>query len=175
MLIDTRAKLDRTAGTSSGTLSAVKRIVKSAMASANQSLHGITEQDGFFCICDGYRLLRLKDDISSLPHYDGPSAPTYKKLIPEVNTHEITLPEQADLKEYIARCKAKGGKNHKISYEVAPGLYVNPEFLFDMMQALPDAVALVNPDKMSVSPVYFKSDAGDGLLLPVHPGTVKTL
>lgn len=175
LLIDTRAKLDRAAGTSSTRLSAVKRLVKSAMAATNPSLHGITEQDGYFCICDGYRLLRLASDISSLPHYEGPAAPSYKKLIPEVNTHEIPLPALADLKEYIARCKAQGGKNHKISYEVAPGLYVNPEYLFDMMQALPEAVALVDPDRMGKSPIYFKSEDEDGLLLPVSPATAKTL
>ena len=179
LLIDCRIRMDK-AQSSATTVSAVKRICKEAMASVKPSLHGMFYQAGYYVICDGYRILRLKDELMCLPHLDPKATPPdcdkiIKAELPYA-TLELQLPDMADLKCYLARWRATLGKNNPIALALLPEeLFVNPQYLLDMMQALPGARAYVNPDRLGKGMIYFKADNGDGVLLPVNPNGARTL
>ena len=83
---------------------------------------------------------------------------------------KLNLPTIAELKAFIAENKAKYGKDNRIPYCIDNYVYVNPQYLIDFMQALPDCTAY-KPDN-NKSPIYFIADNGDGILLPVNPASV---
>ena len=179
ILIDCRAAMDKKT-TPAGSLSAIKRFCKAAMASNNRALNGVFEYSGKYCICDGYRMLRLNNDIDSLPHLDTNNTrpinvdQIMEPAIDNCRNEIAELPTAAEIKAYIARCNALYGKRADgISYEVAPGLFVNPHYLLDIIQALPDCRAYIDTLKGWKSSIYFVSDAGDGLLLPINPNYAK--
>ena len=181
ILIDCKTRLDKQT-TPAAALSAIKRIFKSAMASGNQALHGIIQEDGYDCICDGHRIIRLSDRITSLPVLSEKVVPPHignlMAAALEQNQEEIPLPEFADLKAYVARCKAAAGNSHHYSFQLLPyHVYVNPAYLLDMIQALPGCKAYINSDvtKAGKSMIYFKAENGDGVLLPVNPNTAAVL
>lgn len=176
MLIDARAAMDKKT-TPAAAVSAVKRMIKSAMASSNRALHGIFPDHGMFAVCDGYRFIRLHEDIESLPHLDTNKVKPLdlSKVTPDRSQFaaEIELPAAAELKAYIAKVKGIAGKEYyKYDWPIADGIYVNPQFLLDMVQIFPDAKAYITNPK---GPIYFESEAGEGVLLPVNPATAKTV
>lgn len=179
LLIDCRIRMDK-AQSSTTTVSAAKRICKDALASANPCLQGMFYQAGYYVICDGHRILRLKDELLCLPRLDPKVAPLdcdriIKAEIP-LATQELQLPDLADLKCYLARWRATLGKNNPVALALLPEkLFVNPQYLLYMMQALPDARAYVNPDRLGKGMIYFKADNGDGVLLSVNPNAARTL
>ena len=75
------------------------------------------------------------------------------------------------MKAFISEMKAKHGAKNNIPYCIDGFIYVNPQFLLDFMQALPGCEAIRPED--AKHPIYFKSEDGDGILLPVNPATVK--
>lgn len=163
LLIDCKAQLD-TKTTPRGAVTAAGKIIKNA---PRDNFRGIWEDAGKYWICDGFRLLRLNDDISSLPHVEKP-ADVSKAIDTAEKVEEIELPSAADLKAFISADKAKQGKHfHPTGYKVMEGWYCNPSFLLDMLSALPGCKAYKAKD--SVSPMYFSAENGDGVLLPVRP------
>lgn len=173
MLIDCREQMDKK-HTPAARMAAVKRLCKSAMGTNDRRLAGIFQNRGKYAICNGYMFVRLADDIPALPHVDTEKVMPLdlEKCTPpsEMFVAVAELPAVADLKAYIAKCKAIGGKDHKISYELPNGVYVNPQSLLDMIQIFPDAVAHITGP---TAPIYFESADGDGVLMPVHPKTAK--
>lgn len=175
MLIDARAAMDKKT-TPAATVAAVKRMTKAAMAHSNTALHGIFPDRGMFAVCDGCRFIRLHEDIESLPHVDLTRVKPLdlSKCTPDRSqfTAEIELPTVAELKAYIAKVKGIAGKEYYMySWMITDGIYVNPQYLLDMVQIFPDArVYITNPK----APIYFESEAGEGVLLPVNPATAKT-
>lgn len=163
------AKSDRSA------LAAIKRICKGT-ENMQAGLRGIipsVDADGreTFTICDGHRMVRLYQDPQSLPHVDAEKAFSSKEInrIMDVQKYgeKLNLPTIAEIKAFIAETKAKYGKDasrHPICIDNF--IYVNPQYLLDMLQALPDCEAIRPTNKKH--PIYFKSDAGDGILLPVN-------
>lgn len=178
LLLDAKTRMDKSSSSAS-VVSAAKRICKSAIEHNSQRLGGIMFQKGFYCLCDGYRIVRLTEDVSSLPHLEyNPDRPDMSELMKDAfhNNHDrIDLPELADVRVYISRIKSKGCTTREISYQLAEGVYVNPQYLLDMLQVLPDCKCYINADKAGKSMIYFIADNGDGVLLPVHPGTAKTI
>ena len=179
ILVDCQLRMDKSAASAS-VVAAAKRICKSALASSIPGLQGMFFQNGYYCLCDGYRILRLKSDVTALPRIrDGSTPPDVEKIMkPEIElaSHELVLPDLADLKCYLARWKATCGKNEPVAYAILNAeLFVNPQFLLDMMQALPYAKAYINPDRIGRGMIYFKAANGDGVLLPVHPNAARTL
>lgn len=90
-----------------------------------------------------------------------------------VITHSETLnlPRIPDLKAFLAEEKARkkreGAKNFKLRTYCLDGFaHVDPQYLFDMLEALPNAVAY-RPGK-PVNPIYFQAYNGDGILCPVR-------
>ena len=177
LLLDARERMDKKTSPAS-VVSAVKRICKSAVDSNRMCLGGLVFQNGYYCLCDGYRILRLKEDITSLPHLenspDQSNLGSIMKQAIENQTLQIALPDPADVKVYISRIKAKGLSTKEVSYQLSDGVYVNPQYLLDMLQALPGCTCYTDADRAGKVPIYFIADNGDGILLPVI-GTPVTL
>lgn len=178
LLLDARERMDKKS-TPASVVSAVKRMVKSAVAGPRKYLQGMVCQKGLYCVCDSCRILRLKEDVTSVPHIENtPATPDLanlmKSAIDNMNV-KLDLPEESDVKAYIARCKAAAGNKHTYSYQLAENVYVNPQYLLDMLQALPECMCYTDADKAGKSMIYFVAENGDGVLLPVHPATAVTL
>lgn len=50
-------------------------------------------------------------------------------------------------------------------YSLDEKIYCNAQYLIDMIEALPNAAVTY---KSNIEPIYFKSDDGEGLLLPIR-------
>lgn len=152
-------------------------MTKAAIAGRNKYLQGMVFQNDMYCVCDGYRILRLHEDVTSVPHIDNTtSTPDLADLMKSAYknmTEQLVLPEESELKAYISRCKAVAGNKHTYSYQLAENVYVNPQYLLDMLQALPECECWINSDSKGM--IYFIAETGDGVLLPVHPATAVTL
>lgn len=153
---------------------AVKRICTSAAKAGHANLAGIWEKDGKYFVCDGYRALRLNEDITALEHVNAEAAPRVEDLINTAaaarQNYALELPGAAEIKAHIAACG--GAKNAKQNPLYIGGLVgVNPVYLLDMLQALPGCVAYVAENYTSV--IYFTAENGDGILCPVRPSDEK--
>ena len=163
LLIEAKTRMS-VAASSRSILSAAKRFANSD----KEHFRGIFEDDGRFCICDGYRFVRFVRDLPSLPRVEQRPIDTGKLVKAAVAEAEglVPLPTVADLKAFLAADKAKGGK--RSPYPLEGGRWwCNPQFLLDMLQALPGCRAWW--PKGPLKPMYFEADNGDGLLLPVRP------
>lgn len=163
LIMDARAGMDKKAG-KSGILSAAKRIIKNAQKSAREALSGAwIDSSGRQCICDGFRAIRLKDALNGLPSSDGVNI---DKFFSSKHGDALRLPSVSELKEIITQSKAAG---EKIAlYDFGDGLpHVNAAFLLDVLQVLPGCVAYAG-ERALISPIYFKSDNGDGVLCPIR-------
>lgn len=178
LLLDAKTRMDKYTSSAS-VVSAVKRIVKAALEGANQSLQGMMFQNGMYCVCAGYRILRLKEDVACVKHIQAtehtPDLSHLVKDAADTATHQINLPSELDVKTYIARCKAVAGNKHTYSYQLSENVYVNPRYLLDMLQALPGCECWVYAERAGKTPIYFNADNGDGVLIPDRPGTAVTL
>ncbi len=167
LLIDTRAKLD-TKATPRTAVAAVTRIYKGCNAS-RPNMRGIFSYGDRFVICDGFRLLRLTNDISSIPHVKNDFNVDFamKNIGPTAET--LQLPTVGEIRAHMATKKFKRGKKVAYaSYLLDDYVYVNPQYLIDMIQALPGCTAYKPCN--NISPIYFEApNIGDGILLPVRP------
>lgn len=153
-------------------IAAVKRFID--MKHCNYQLRGVfkSQFSDMYCVCDGYRLLRLQNDIESLPHVELCSLDDSKLIIPsqENRKEEIQLPSIDDVKNFIRlnNCKrSKKEMNNAKPYELLPGdWHCNPFYLLDMLEAL-DSPKAYNPGS-SCKPMYFEGVNGDGILMPVR-------
>ena len=160
-------EMDKTANKSSK-ITAAKHI---ATNSTRESLRGVwTDDQGRSCLCDGYRAVRTVDTFASIPAVE--PWPELPRVFAEPMRYniELPLPSIADLKKTIADQKAKEGRNARPVYDFGIDLpYVNAVYLLDMLMLLPDAVAYIAPSRSDYCPIYFKSEKGDGILLPINP------
>ena len=156
--------------TNDNIISAVRYILNEGRKrSADSPFRGLFLYDGKYIACDGYRLLRLNEDIPQLPHTQ------YKyfnstKLISEAKKDGETLflPTVEELKKFAIEQKqaAKNvGKLYTPRYCLNDYVWVKPYYLLDMLNALPDCVAY--KPKSPRDPIYFKAENGDGLLVPI--------
>lgn len=170
MLIEARARMD-TKTTTRTQQNAVGRIIKSC-PDTRPNMCGLFSYGNRFVVVDDYRMVRLKDDISSLPHVenDFDVASVMKGVGPTTET--LQIPTIGELRAFMAAHKVKYGK------KTIPGPYClnyfiwcNPHYLIDMIQSLPGCTAYKpsNP----TDPIYFTADNGDGILLPVRPPEAK--
>lgn len=156
-------------------LPAIKRIFKRCKNQTGENLRtSWIDGEGRQCFCDGIYAIRLNNKYDCFP--------IEKKLIPldldkiinpvRNEKEEIELPTIAEIKLYISDLKVKGIKEKdahlRFRYKFNNReLYVNPQLLLDMLEALPNATARYSGS--SVSPIYFNAENGDGILLPVRP------
>lgn len=166
MLIDTKRGMD-VKTTPKTAISAINRIVKGVKPGLER-FKGIFYHGEKYIVCDGFRLIRLNEDISSIPHVENDFDVDSVMLGCSAEGETIELPTVGDLKAYIAANTRKVGRRKETkAYFLDSVVYVNPKYLVDMIQALPGCTAY--RPKSPVSPIYFTSENGDGVLMPVRP------
>ena len=95
-------------------------------------------------------------------------APTRK------NTLRLTLPSVTEVRAKIKTDRAEwAAKRHRKGetfspyYDFGPGLpRVNPNYLIDFLQLFPDGEAFASEQKSYITPIYFRSADGEGILCP---------
>lgn len=158
----------------------IARILKKA-DKAREALHYTWIDDkGRQCALDGFRAFRLDTPIAGLPGLPANIQPfplhtIYEKLAP-MNMRELPRPEPDELAALAAddkKYKLKGGRYYEDDEKHVRGDYcfgeglpvVNLEYLMDVYKVYPDAELYF---ENVVSPIYIKSQYGDGLLLPIR-------
>ena len=142
---------------------AMKRIIK-GVGGSRPNLDGAwLDSYGHQCVCDGYRAVRLLNPVDGLKEASGMDL---SAVFPASlwNWELMALPSPGELRACIAEQKGRRGK----FYDFGEGMpMVNAQYLKDIMDILPDAVAYRDPESPN-RPIVFISDAGDALLLPVR-------
>ena len=172
MLIDQSKK----SGTKS-IVTAANRIIKNAESLKKPLLAGMfTNQtrDGstLYCVCDSFVAIRFNEK-PFLPEidekYHGQEMQLEQIVKPMDGSKEIALPDIRELKVYIKTHKIKEKNNPKkvadylLNEEL--NLWVNPQYLLNVMECLPDCKAYA---ANRVSPIYLKAENGDGVVMPVN-------
>ena len=159
-------------------LKAAQRVIKSAEKyyPGKPALHGSWTADGMQCFCDGYSGFRLHDPLT-LPAIREKLEPLNLAAVinpARDNQTPLELPSVAELRALIktekARRKGEGIKTTRpITYDFGEGLpLLDAQRLIDALEVLPGCVARCSSHRPGVSPVYFESAAGDGIVLPVR-------
>ena len=158
-------------------VTAANRIIKNAELRNKPMLAGMfTNQtrDGstLYCVCDSFVAIRFNEkpllpEIDS--KYHGQEMQLEQIVKPMDGSKEIALPDISELKVYIKTHKIKEKNNDKkvadylLNEEL--NLWVNPQYLLNAMECLPDCKAYA---ANRISPIYFKSENGDGVVMPVN-------
>lgn len=151
---------------------AMNNVIKNAKKEKrNVNLYGFTREGDYTIVCDGYRVIRTKEEIQYTEQVEG--LPAVSKMTEEARqnaVNELIMPTIGDLKAYIKLMKAEDKKT-----KCAGILYtfegegeqptVNAEYLLDMLTAFPDAKGSYST---LIDPVYFEGEQGDGILLPIR-------
>ena len=158
-------------------VTAVNRIIKNAESTGRDVLVGMFEnKDKYgetkYCVCDGFVAIRFNEKLL-LPEIDekwhGHEMQIEQIVRPIYDSKEITLPDIGELKVYIKTHKIKEKNNPKkvadylLNEEL--NLWVNPQYLLNAMECLPDCKAYV---ANRISPIYLKAENGDGCVCPVN-------
>ena len=155
---------------------AANRIIKNAESCNNPVLEDMfvnQTRDGstLYCVCDGFVAIRFNEkpllpEIDS--KYHGQEMQLEYIVKPMDGSKEITLPDIGELKVYIKTHKIKEKNNPKkvadylLNEEL--NLWVNPQYLLNAMECLPDCKAYA---ANSISPIYINAENGDGCVCPV--------
>lgn len=158
-------------------VTAANRIIKNAESLKKPLLAGMfTNQtrDGstLYCVCDSFVAIRFNEkpflpEIDS--KYHGQEMQLEQIVKPMDGSKEIALPDLSELKVYIKTHKIKEKNNPKkvadylLNEEL--NLWVNPQYLLNAMECLPDCKAYA---ANRISPIYFKAENGDGVVMPVN-------
>ena len=158
-------------------VTAANRIIKNGELLKKPLLAGMfTNQtkDGstLYCVCDSYVAIRFNEkpllpEIDS--KYHGQEMQLEQIVKPMDGSKEITLPDISELKVYIKTHKIKEKNNPKkvadYLLDEKLNLWVNPQYLLNAMECLPDCKAYA---ANRVSPIYLKAENGDGVVMPVN-------
>lgn len=158
-------------------VTAANRIIKNAESLKKPLLAGMfTNQtrDGstLYCVCNSCVAIRFNEkpflpEIDS--KYHGQEMQLEQIVKPMDDSKEITLPDISELKVYIKTHKIKEKNNPKkvanylLNEEL--NLWVNPQYLLNAMECLPDCKAYA---ANRISAIYFKAENGDGVVMPVN-------
>ena len=156
---------------------AANKIIKNAELHNKPMIEGMfTNQtrDGstLYCVCDGYVAIRFNEK-PLLPEidekYHGQEMHLEQIVKPMDGSKEIKLPDIGELKVYIKTHKIKEKNNPKkvadYLLDEELNLWVNPQYLLNAMECLPDCKAYA---ANRISSIYFKADNGDGVVMPVR-------
>ena len=158
-------------------VTAANRIIKNAELRNKPILAGMfTNQtrDGstLYCVCDSYVAIRFNEKplLSEIDSkYHGQEMNLEQIVKPMDDSKEISLPNISELKVYIKTHKIKEKNNPKkvadylLNEEL--NLWVNPQYLLNAMECLPDCKAYA---ANRISQIYFKAENGDGVVMPVN-------
>ena len=159
-------------------VSAANRIIKNAESlKKSPMLEGMfTNQtkDGstLYCVCDGFVAIRFNEK-PLLPEmdskYHGQEMQLEQIVKPMDGSKEISLPDIGELKVYIKTHKIKEKNNPKkvadYLLDEELNLWVNPQYLLNAMEYLPDCKAYA---ANRIGPIYFTAENGDGCVCPVN-------
>ena len=156
---------------------AANKIIKNAELHNKPMIEGMfTNQtrDGstLYCVCDGYVAIRFNEK-PLLPEidekYHGQEMHLEQIVKPMDGSKEIKLPDIGELKVYIKTHKIKEKNNPKkvadYLLDEELNLWVNPQYLLNAMECLPDCKAYA---ANRISPIYLKAENGDGVVMPVN-------
>ena len=158
-------------------VTAANRIIKNAESTGKDVLAGMFEnKDKYgetkYCVCDGFVAIRFNENLP-LPEidekYHGQEMQLEHIVKPMDGSKEIVLPDIAELKVYIKTHKIKEKNNPKkvadylLNEEL--NLWVNPQYLLNAMECLPDCKAYA---ANRISPIYVTAENGDGVVMPVN-------
>lgn len=182
---DLRRTLVEEAAAKSGNRSAftaARRICDAAVArnSHRTASRGFwIDEEGKQCVCDGFRGFRLNSpmELTAAPELsaDGSRFNLAQIIAPiRKNTLRLTLPTVAEVRAQIKTDRAewaakrrRKGETFKASYDFGPGLpSVDANYLIDFLQLFPDGEAFTSEQKPYITPIYFRSADGEGILCP---------
>ena len=158
-------------------VTAANRIIKNAELRKKPLLAGMfTNQarDGstLYCVCDSYVSIRFNEKplLSEIDEkWHGQEMQLEQIVKPMDGSKEIALPDISELKVYIKTHKIKEKNNPKkvadYLLDEELNLWVNPQYLLNAMECLPDCKAYA---ANRISQIYFKAENGDGVVMPVN-------
>lgn len=157
-------------------ITAANRIIKNAKSLkipviegmfTNQTIDGST----LYCVCDSFVAVRFNEK-TLLPEidekYHGQEMQFEQIVKPMDGSKEIKLPDIGELKVFIKTHKIKEKNNlekvadYLLNEEL--NLWVNPQYLLNAMECLPDCKAYATN---SISPIYVTAENGDGCVCPM--------
>ena len=137
------------------------------------------DEEGKQCVCDGFRGFRLNSpmELTAAPELsaDGSRFNLAQIIAPtRKNTLRLTLPSVTEVRAKIKTDRAEwAAKHHRKGetfspyYDFGPGLpRVNSNYLIDFLQLFPDGEAFASEQKPYITPIYFRSADGEGILCP---------
>ena len=146
-------------------IAALRHIIE-AVPEHRKNLRGIfKDADGMYCACDGYRLVRLKQDVSCLPHIENDMDTRRAMRNLGKDRIEMKLPTIAELKAHI-KIHPGTKKEPAVPFFIDDCVPISAHYLLDMMAALPDCKAYL-PSHIT-EPILFEAENGDGLICPVR-------
>lgn len=157
-------------------ITAANRIIKNAESTGWDMLIGMfTNQtrDGstLYCVCDSFVAVRFNEKplLSEIDEkWRGQEMQLEHIVKPMDGSKEIKLPDISELKVFIKTHKIKEKNNPKkvadYLLDEELNLWVNPQYLLNVMECLPDCKAYATN---SISPIYVMAENGDGCVCPV--------
>nr|DAM83470.1 MAG TPA: hypothetical protein [Caudoviricetes sp.] len=158
-------------------VTAANRILKNAESRKCPVLEGMFEnKDKYgetkYCVCDGFVAIRFNEKPllpEIVEEWRGQEMQLEYIVKPMDGAKEITLPDIGELKVYIKTHKIKEKNNPKkvadYLLDEELNLWVNPQYLLNAMECLPDCKAYA---ANKFGPIYLKAENGDGVVMPVN-------
>ena len=151
---------------------AMNNVVKNAKKRGqNINLYGFTKEGDYTIVCDGYRIIRTKEEIQYTEQVEGiPAANKTTEEARQNAVNELIMPTIGDLKAYIKLMKAEDKKTKCVGIPYTfegegEQPTVNADYLLDILTAFPDARGRFTN---LISPIYFEGAQGDGIILPIR-------
>lgn len=151
-------------------VAAAKRIVKSAMRPTLRQafMNYLPNGKPRWCVCSGYVGIRFKEELPLEPMAEVPPFNMNNICVKPDGAKELDLPSVADVKQHIKANRVQDGNKMvpaDFLLDAELGLWVNPKFLVNAMECLPNGRAWA---ASAIGIIYLESDDGDGVLMPVR-------
>lgn len=163
---------------SKGELSALKaaqRILKTASYDVREELKfPWTDEQGRQILCDGYRLARLNEPLPLPERPEGLECINHLAILEPARNgrgQRLEAPDVKELRAHIKMVKPTLPKGGVAKWDFGDGLpMVDAQYLLELLALLPGAALYCTGENPLISPIYFESESGDGVLLPVRKG-----
>lgn len=138
---------------------------------------GTYEADGYRCLCDGYRAVRISNSSIPMPQEAPKTGNTFSLescFNGLSNRGKVDLPTAAWVKSQIkikkAEAKAQGIKKPGIVISFMNDkkefVFFNAQYIVDILEAIPDHDTATLGGKYE--PLYMSSKDGEGIVLPIR-------
>ena len=154
-------------------LKAAEKFIKRAKSDIREVLHGAWEDaENRQCFCDGFSAYRLYDHLPIDPLNPNLEPVDLNRIVLRNTGAKLALPDISALKVFIKKEKARlraEKKGSSVIYHFGENLpSVNAEFLLEALEILPGCEAFASREKPQLGAIYFKSNYGDGAVLPLR-------